>query len=65
MACGVAVITTDNGGIRDFVKDKHNALIIKKHNQEDMIEKIEYLINNEKEKLEIIENAKKTATKLL
>ena len=46
MACGATVVTTDNGGIRDFAKDKLNALIIKKNNVADMVDKIEMLIND-------------------
>jgi len=48
MASGAAVITTDNGGIRDFVKDGENGLIIGKNNIADMIEKITMLINDTK-----------------
>ena len=46
MTCGATVITTDTGGMRDFVIDRENALVIKHHNKEDMKEKIEMLINN-------------------
>jgi len=46
MTCGATVVTTDNGGIRDFVADGINALIIKKNNIADMVEKIEGLIKN-------------------
>lgn len=31
----------------DFVKDKENALLIEKDNIDDIVSKIEYLINNE------------------
>ena len=46
MSCGACVITTDNGGIRDFVIDGKNALIINKHDANDMFNKIECLIND-------------------
>ena len=46
MTCGATVITTDTGGMRDFVIDGENALVIKHHNKEDMKEKIEMLIND-------------------
>lgn len=46
MTCGATVITTDTGGMRDFVIDRENALVIKHHNKEDMKEKIEMLIND-------------------
>ena len=47
MTCGACVITTDNGGNMDFVKDNDNALLIEKDNIDDIVSKIEYLINNE------------------
>ena len=46
MTCGATVITTDTGGMRDFVIDGENALVIKHHNKEDMKEKIVMLIND-------------------
>ena len=56
MSCGACVITTDNGGIRDFVINDYNALIIEKHNQKDLIQKIEYLINNPEQRIKLQEN---------
>ena len=47
MTCGACVITTDNGGNMDLVKDNDNALLIEKDNIDDIVSKIEYLINNE------------------
>ena len=47
MTCGACVLTTNNGGNMDFVKDKENALLIEKDNIDDIVSKIEYLINNE------------------
>ncbi len=46
MTCGVAVITTNNGGNMDFVKDNENALVIEKDNIDDIVEKTKKLINN-------------------
>lgn len=63
MSCGAAVITTDNGGIRDFVVDKENALIIKKHDENDFIEKVEFLIKNENERLQIMKKGIETSRK--
>ena len=61
MTCGAAVITTDNGGIRDFVKDNKNALIIEKHNLKDLEEKMELLINNEAKRKDIMRNGIETS----
>lgn len=46
MTCGAAIITTNNGGNMDFVKDNVNALIIEKDNINDIVEKVEKLINS-------------------
>lgn len=48
MTCGAAVITTNNGGNMDFVKENENAILIQKDNIEDMVEKIKILIDNQK-----------------
>lgn len=61
MTCGAAVITTDNGGIRDFVKDKYNALIVEKHNIKDLEEKIEILINDKEKRTEMMKNGLETS----
>ena len=61
MTCGAAVVTTDNGGIRDFVKDEENALIIEKNNISDMIEKIASLIDNPDLRNKLSKQAGKTA----
>ena len=57
MTCGATVITTNNGGNMDFVEDGKNALIIEKDNIEDIINKIELLLQNEKLRKELSKNA--------
>lgn len=47
MTCGAAIITTNNGGNMDFVRDNENALIIEKDNVEDIYEKLKILLNDE------------------
>lgn len=61
MTCGAAIITTNNGGNMDFVKDGINALVIKKDDIEDIIKKLELLINNEMLRKSIAAEALKTA----
>ena len=63
MSCGAAVITTDNGGIRDFIKNNDNALIIEKHNVSDLIEKVRYLINNKETRIELMKKGVETSKK--
>ncbi len=63
MTCGATVVTTNNGGISDFVKDKENGLIVKKNSVEDIIEKVEELIKNEEYRKKLAKNAEETAKK--
>lgn len=63
MTCGAAVITTDTGGMRDFVVDGENALVIKHHDKDDMQEKIERLINNRELMHRVSKNGMKTASR--
>ena len=61
MTCGAAVITTNNGGNADFVKDHENALNIQKGNINDICEKIKILINNTKLRNKIAKNGIETS----
>ena len=63
MTCGAAVITTDTGGMRDFVVDGENALVIKHHNEDDMMEKIERLIKDRELMYRIAKDGKETASR--
>lgn len=56
MTCGAAIVTTNNGGNMDFVKENINALIIEKDNVEDIVEKIETLLNNTQLKEKLVKN---------
>lgn len=61
MSCGTSVITTDNGGVRDYVIDKDNALIIKKNNVDDIVEKVKLLISDKKLRLKLSLNGSSTS----
>ena len=63
MTCGATVITTDTGGMRDFVVDGENALVINHHDKEDMKSKIENLINDRDLINRIAHNGMVTASK--
>ena len=63
MTCGAAVITTDTGGMRDFVVDGENALVINHHDKKDMKSKIENLINHRDLMNRIAHNGMVTASK--
>lgn len=64
MTCGTAIITTDTGGMRDFVKENENGLIVEKHNLEDLVQKIEILINDNELRKKLSKNGVKTARKM-
>ena len=57
MTCGAAVITTNNGGNMDFVKNAENVLVIKQDDIEDMKSKIKILYQNEDLRKKLIKNA--------
>ncbi len=61
MTCGAAIVTTDNGGISDFVQDKENGLIVKKNSVDDIVKKVEELIKNEEYRKRLAKNASRTA----
>ena len=63
MTCGAAVITTDTGGMRDFVVDGENALVINHHDKDDMKEKIERLIKDKELIHRIAKNGMETASR--
>jgi L-malate glycosyltransferase len=46
MACGVPVIVTDIGGLPEVVKDGKTGIVVPKRNEEMLIEKINFLIEN-------------------
>lgn len=47
MQHGVPIVTTDEGGIPDVVKDGKNGYICQKNNSKDLADKIEILLNDE------------------
>lgn len=61
MTCGATVITTNNGGNMDFVENGKNALIIEKDNIDDIVNKVELLLQNEKLRKELSKNAVMTS----
>ena len=61
MSCGATVITTNNGGNMDFVENGKNALIIEKDNIDDIVNKVELLLQNEKLRKELSKNAVMTS----
>lgn len=64
MTCGAAIITTDTGGMRDFIKENENGLIVKKHDKNDLIQKIEILINDKELRESLARSGTETARKM-
>lgn len=56
MTCGAAIITTDNGGNMDFIKPNKNALIIEKDNINDIVQKVEKILNSKELKNSLVKN---------
>lgn len=56
MTCGAAIITTDNGGNMDFIKPNKNALIIEKDNINDIVQKVEKILNSKELKDSLVKN---------
>lgn len=46
MASGLPVIGTNTGGIPELISDGENGMIIKEKNSEDIVEKVNFLMNN-------------------
>jgi len=63
MACGSAVIVTDNGGVNEYIKDKVNGLICPIKDSECLFQKIIYLLNNEEMIKRLSKNGLLTAKK--
>ena len=62
-ACGLPVISTNVGAIPDNLIDGYNGLLIESNNVEQLVEKIEYLLNNIEHANQIVKNAYDTFKK--
>ena len=64
MNCGTAVVSTDNKGIREYLNDKENGLIIPINNPTQAVEAIVSLIENPTKRITIAKAGFKTASLL-
>lgn len=63
MTCGAAIITTNNGGNMDFIEENKNALIIEKDNINDIVQKVETLLNNQDLRESLVKNGVEEAAR--
>lgn len=63
MACGLCVVSTDAGGIPDFLTDRHDALLVRRRDAEAMAESIKSLLANERLCARLSSAAHETARK--
>jgi hypothetical protein len=61
MACGVPVVTTDDGGNREYVVDGENALVVSEPDPALLRPAIEHLLSDSKLRLRLIERGMETA----
>jgi len=61
MACGTAVVTTDCGGVRDYVIDGYNALVVPPGNLEAVAEASLKVLRDEKLRERLVRNGIETA----
>ena len=60
MACGCAVVVTDNGGTNEYIQDGINGLVCPIKDPNCLYEKIIFLLDNVEKKNEMIKNGMKT-----
>ena len=61
MACGCAVVVTDNGGVNEYIKDGLNGIMCPIRDSNCLYQKVILLINNKALREQIIQNGLKTA----
>ena len=61
MACGCAVVVTDNGGINEYINDGLNGIVCPIKDSDCLYEKIILLINNKTLRQQLIQNGLETA----
>lgn len=60
MSCGCCVVASDTSPVTEVIKDNYNGLLTDFYNINQIVEKIEYAMDNKEEMLEIRKNARKT-----
>ncbi len=60
MGCGLAVLSTTTGGIKDFVEDEHNGLVMQAGNRDDAVRQLNRLLTQPELRLRLGEAARQT-----
>ncbi len=60
MACGVACVMTDVGGVPEWIRDGHNGLVFPPKRPDILADKIRFLLDNPDERVKLGNNAQKT-----
>lgn len=60
MACGCAIVTTDNGGCHEYAKDGVNSIIVKPHDCDGLYRALECLIDDEQRRVKLAINGIKS-----
>ncbi|MBA3064630.1 glycosyltransferase family 4 protein [Candidatus Woesearchaeota archaeon] len=60
MSCSIAVVSTPVGYIKDYIKNSYNGLFFNKQNPYELSKKLAVLLDDEKLRVKIGENARKT-----
>lgn len=63
MACGVCTIISKSGGVNEYAIDNHNCLMYDPKDENQLVEKMEELVNNDLKRLEILKNSQKIINK--
>ncbi|MBW3003686.1 glycosyltransferase family 4 protein [Candidatus Woesearchaeota archaeon] len=62
MACGLAVVSTKVGFVKDYIKDKYNGILFPQRNSFSLRKKLERLLDNERIREKLGANARKFVT---
>lgn len=63
MSCGIPVICTEVGLIRDYLKEKHNGMFFRMRNSLALSLKLKYILEHDTKRRAMGENARKTVVK--
>ena len=63
MACGSVVVSTDNEGVREFIKNGINGIIVKEFDPEKIVSTVIDILKSDNKRIKIANNGVSTALK--